>query len=105
MKKERVTLKKLEEKLASLKAARAQKAKAIKNQEAENATNPSMYNVSIGPMQSSLGLMYLISIALYIIKNIPFVGKIVGALSLYYGRTKVTRILGFLRKGFIVLKY
>lgn len=102
MKKERLTLKKLEEKLASLKAARAQKAAQDKSSKKGDAVTSTPGIINFGTMQSSLGLMYLISIALYIIKNIPFVGKIVSGLSLYYGRAKVTKILGYLRKLFVL---
>lgn len=58
--------------------------------------------VNFGVMKSSLFFMYLISIIIYIIKNIPFASKIVSGLTLIYGKTKVVRILSVLRKLFVL---
>ena len=103
MKKERLTLKKkLEAKLEALKSARALKAAQSKTSKKGDVVTTTPSIINFGTMKSSLFLMYLMSVAVYILKNMPFTSKLISGVSILYGKAKVLKILALFRKLFVL---
>ena len=110
MKKERLTLKKLETKLEALKSARALKAAQDKSATSTESKEGKVVGTSsgsgpvinFGTMKSSLLVMYLLSIVVYIFKNMPFTSKLIAGAGMIYGKARVLKLLAIFRKLFVV---
>lgn len=93
-----VTLKSLKEELESIKSKHAAVAShTITNDKKGNQVIKTKW--SLNPMV----IMWVISFILSYAVKIPYIGKIVKLLSLWYGRSKWWVTLVFLRKGFVLL--
>jgi len=96
-----LSLKSLQQELEALKSAQA---KPINNHPHTDVAGHDIKGSYINRiyMKSSLGMLWLVSAILSYAHKIPFIGRIVTLLGLWYGRTTWWRLLVYSRKIFVV---
>ena len=105
MKNNKLTLKALKQELELLKSSKAQNkvttpmTESHKSSVAHDIKNSYIQNLH---MKSSMFTLWVITTILSYAHKIPFIGRIITLLSLYYGRTTIWKILIKLRKAFIL---
>lgn len=105
MKNNKLTLKALKQELELLKSSKAKNkvstpmTESHKSSVAHDIKNSYIQNLH---MKSSMFMLWLITIILSYAHKIPFIGRIITLLSMYYGRTTIWKILIKLRKLFIL---
>jgi hypothetical protein len=93
----RLTLKQLKADLDDLK-----KSKSVKLQEVNNIPESKKSRIINLFKQSSMLHLWLITAILGYARKLPFLSKIINLLSLWYGKSSWWKILGNIRKGFII---
>jgi hypothetical protein len=99
MKNNKLTLKTLKKELDLMKVQDLSNKKAL-DQEIKNSY---IKNLHLKLRENSMLLLYVLSGIIGYIHKIPFIGRIISFLSLYYGRTTIWQILVKIRKSFILL--
>jgi len=102
MKKNKLTLKALNQELELLKSTKSTKAtpkpESHKSRVAQDIKNSYIQNLH---MKSSMFLLWIVSTVLAYAHKIPYIKNVIGLLSLYYGRTTIWKVLVKIRKLFI----
>jgi hypothetical protein len=90
--------------LSLIKARAAKKVKADNLLNNQSGISPDIKNSYINNlhMKSSMFMLWIISTILAYAHKIPFIGKIISLLSLWYGRTTIWKVLVKIRKLFLI---
>jgi hypothetical protein len=99
----RLTLKALKQELDLLKVSKTSKIKPIAESHKANAVGHDIKQSYIQNlhMRSSMFMLWVITTILAYAHKIPFIGRIITLLSIWYGRTTIWKILVRIRKVFI----
>jgi len=103
MKNNRLTLKALKKELDQMKANPSSGSKKQDLSKIDpNIKNSYINNLNMRLRENSMLLLYILSGIIAYAHKIPFLGRIITILSLWYGKTTIWQILVKIRKGFII---